>query len=79
MPPAIETHRIVGSALDALQANGFEGLLASAELDDIVAALVNVEARLAKTKLLDVRLAVSGWIAQNQISRPAGLRKVRHG
>jgi hypothetical protein len=74
MPPSAETHRIIDSALDALRRNGFEDLIAASELSEIVAALINVEPRLSKTNQLDVRLAVSGWIAKNQVRRPVALR-----
>ena len=74
MPPSIETHRIIDSALDALRRNGFENLIVTCELSEIVTALINVEPRLRGELHGVVRLAVSGWIATNQVSRPIALR-----
>jgi hypothetical protein len=73
--PSVETHRIIGGALDALRSNGFEDLIANSELDEIVIALINVEPRLSEVRRFDVRLAVSGWIAQNQVNRPISSRR----
>jgi hypothetical protein len=74
MPPSLETHQIIDSALDALRRNGFENLIAASELDEIVIALMGVEPRLSEAGPRDVRLAVSGWIAKNQVRRPVVLR-----
>jgi hypothetical protein len=74
MPPSIETHALVDTALDALRRNGHLGLIAACELDQIVFALVGVEPKLREVGSFEIRLAVSGWIAKNQINRPTRLR-----